>query len=255
MNIVLNEKEWLLEKLSDKSLGDKPSETLSRLTKYYSAEGLNRAETRRKLEEFILSCDSAASLPKWSKSLDRTVKRNWGEPLVSIDFIPISTSELDKIQKLKGEQIRRLAFTLLCLGKYQKRVNGLNDYWVCAKESEIVRLANINTSLKRRCLMFKRLNELNLIEFSKRADNTNVRICFADKEPPALKITNFKNLGYQYMMYCGKPYFACVRCGTVTKYSNPNVGRKQLYCKECAIKIAAQKRNKAAAKKVLEKTK
>ncbi len=251
MSTVLNEKEWVLERLSFPSLENKPSEVLSRLTKYYSAEGLSKAQTRRKLEEYILKCDSSASLPKWSKTLDRIVKYYYGTPLVCIDFIPVSETELEKIKVLKGEQLRRLCFTLLCLAKYQKRVNELNDYWVCTKESEIMRLANINTSLERRCSMFKALNEKGLIEFSKRADNTNVRVCFADKEPPVLKISDFRNIGYQYMMYCGKPYFACSVCGAITRYKSPNIGRKQRYCKACAARITAE--NKAKYKKNSEK--
>ena len=180
MSIVLNEKEWVLERIFSPNPKDKKSEVLSRLTKFYSSEGLSKSETARRLEEYLLCLDSAVSLPKWSKTIERYVKKHYGEPLLQIDFIPISKEELEVIDSLKGEQTKRLAFTLLCLSKYQRKLNRLNDYWVCVKESEIMRLANINTSLERRCAMFSYLNECGLIEFSKRIDNTNVRVCFAD---------------------------------------------------------------------------
>ena len=246
MSIVLNEKEWVLERIFSPNPKDKKSEVLSRLTKFYSSEGLSKSETAKRLEEYLLCLDSAVSLPKWSKTIEKYVKKYYGEPLLQIDFVPISKEELEVIDSLKGEQTKRLAFTLLCLSKYQRKLNHLNDYWVCVKESEIMRLANINTSLERRCAMFSYLNECGLIEFSKRIDNTNVRVCFADKEPPLLKISDFRNLGFQYMMHCGKPYFVCGDCKIVTRYQNPSVGRRQVYCKSCLKKRAVWQKLKKA---------
>ena len=255
MSIVLNEKEWVLEKLEQPSLGKKPSETLSRIVKYYSSEGFSKTETRKKLETFLLQSDSTVSIPKWTKSIERVIKLSFGEPLINIDYISITESELSIISGLKGEQLKRLAFTLLCLAKYQKLVNPINDYWVNTKESEIMKLSNISTSLKRRCLMFKELQDLGLIQFSKRVDNTNVRVCFADDGSPMLKISDFRNLGYQYMMYRGKPYFVCANCGITSKYANPNIGRKQRYCKKCSSEIAIRQRIDSAMNYKLKKLK
>ena len=63
--------------------------------------------------------------------------------------------------------------------------------------------------------------------------------------PPAIKITDFRNLGYQYLKYYGEPYFECANCGIVTKYKDPDnirSTRQQKYCASCAVKINTQQR-------------
>lgn len=113
-------------------------------------------------------------------------------------------------------------------------VNEQNDYWVNSKDNEIMSFANINTSIRRQCAMYATLRELGLIQFSKKVDNTNVRVCFATDGDTAMTITDLRNLGYQYLKYHGEPYFECVNCGITTKYSNPVKGRSQKYCEACA---------------------
>ena len=81
---------------------------------------------------------------------------------VDIDQIPITTSELDIIESMNGVQIERLAFTLLCLAKYWYMVSPETDYWVNNKDNEIMALANINTSIKRQCLLYGTLKESGL---------------------------------------------------------------------------------------------
>ena len=110
-------------------------------------------------------------------------------------------------------------------------------------------LANVNTSIKRQCLLYGMLKDAGLLRFSKRIDNTNVRVCFVsdDCSPTVLSISDFRNLGYQYMKYKYRkhrhnPYFECENCGITVKYSDPDKGRKQKFCKACASEIAVQQR-------------
>ena len=103
-------------------------------------------------------------------------------------------------------------------------------------------LANINTSIKRQGLMYWTLREAGMVQFSKKVDNTNVKVCFVEDGETILHITDFRNLGYQYLMYHGEPYFECANCGITTKISNPDNKRRQKYCNECAAKIHLQQR-------------
>lgn len=138
------------------------------------------------------------------------------------------------------KQIKRLAFVLLCLSKYWNIVNNQNDYWVNSKDNEIMSFANINTSIRRQCAMYAALKDAGLIQFSKKVDNTNVKVCFAEDGESAMEITDLRNLGYQYLKYHGEPYFECTNCGIVTRYKNPANKKsiwKQKYCESCAIEI------------------
>lgn len=236
MSIVLNEHEWAQEKIKSRSLGSKPFETLSRVAKYYMDKNYSKKETRGMLDTFLLQCDPTASLPKWSETLDYAVSRALKYDAIKIDGIDITKPEIEKINLMVGKQMRRLAFTLLCLAKYWDIINPQGDHWVNSKDSDIMRMANINTSIKRQSLMYYTLNEAGMIQFSKKVDNTNVRVCFIEQGDVALTITDFRNLGYQYLYYNGEPYFECQNCGITVKSEN-TTGRKQKYCKECASEI------------------
>lgn len=236
MTIVLNEHEWARDMIESRSLGAKPFETLSRVAKYYIDKDYSKKEVRGMLDTFLLQCDPTASLPKWSDTLDYAVARALKYDAIEIDGIEITKPEIERIDALGGKQIRRLAFTLLCLAKYWDVVNPHGDHWVNSRDSEIMRMSNINTSIKRQSLMYFKLNEFGMIQFSKKVDNTNVRVCFITPGDTAMVITDFRNLGYQYLKYHGEPYFECQNCGITVKFDN-KTGRKRKYCKECAVEI------------------
>lgn len=242
MTIVLNEHDWARECIETRNLGKKPFETLCRVAKYYLDKDYGKKEARKATEQFLLQCEPTASLPKWADTLELALNRALKYDAIQIDGIEITAPEMAKIDALEGKQVRRLAFTLLCLAKYWNLVNPNCDSWVNNKDSEIMRMANINTSIKRQSLMYYNLNELGMVQFSRRVDNTNVRVCFIEDGETVMTITDFRNLGYQYLKYHGEPYFECANCGLTTKISDPVKGMKQKYCKECAVEIAMRQR-------------
>lgn len=239
MGIVLNEHYSAEQAIQSRSLGNKPSETLTRVARYYidNYDGADKKTIRDKLDVFLLQCDSTASIPKWSKMLDFATDWAFKHKAINIESITITKPEMDKIDSLSGKQIRRLAFVLLCLSKYWNMVNEQNDYWVNSKDNEIMSFANINTSIRRQCAMYATLKELGLIQFSKKVDNTNVRVCFATDGDTAMTITDLRNLGYQYLKYHGEPYFECVNCGITEKIKS----NRQKYCHACAAEIETKK--------------
>ena len=169
----------------------------------------------------------------WSNTLDSAAKYAAKYPLVMIDRIVITEPEMKRIDSLPGKQVRRLAFALLCIAKYRVRISENTNYWVGTPDNEIMKMANINTSIKRQSSMFGQLKDLGMIRFSKQIDNLSVQVLFAENGNPVMSITDFRNLGYQYMRYHGGPYFECTHCGITEKITNPGVGRKQKYCKDC----------------------
>lgn len=242
MSIVLREHEWAENMIHSHSLGKKPSETLYRVARYYIDEGYNKRDVRNMLDSFLLQCDPTSSLPKWSDALDFAVSKALKYEAIYIEEIDITESEMKRIDALEGKQVRRLAFTLLCLAKYWNRVIPNGDCWVNNKDNEIMSMANINTSIKRQGLMYWTLREAGMIQFSKKIDNTNVRVCFIEDGDIVMRITDFRNLGYQYLKYHGEPYIECQCCGITTKMTDPVKGRKQKYCKTCAVEVAVRQR-------------
>lgn len=241
--IVLNEHEWAEEMIASRSLGKKPFETLSRVSRYYIDNGIPKNQVRKMLDVFLIQCEPTASIPKWADTIDAALARALKYEAVSIKSIDITKPEMDRIDALDGKQIRRLAFTLLCLAKYWDSISRSKEHWVNNKDCDIMRMANINTSIKRQSLMYHNLNAAGMIQFSKKVDNTNVKVCFVTPGETVMSITDFRNLGYQYLKYHGEPYFECCNCGITSKINNAQAGRagrKQKYCNACAAEIAMQ---------------
>lgn len=249
MAIVLNEYEWARDKIISRTLGKRPFETLSRVARYYIENNYSKKDVKKMLNTFLIQCDHAASLPKWEKTIDCALDKALKRGSINVSCIQISKPEMQRIEALSGKQLQRLAFTLLCLAKYWNIANPNANGWINNKDSEIMNMANINTSVKRQSLLFHILNEAELIQFSKKIDNTNVKVCFIEDGETAVTVCDFRNLGYQYMRYKGEPYFECQNCGIVTRERGGGKGAKQKYCRSCAIEVAAKQRIDSVMKK------
>lgn len=238
MSIVLNERDFAVDALQQCTFGANPVETLGRVARYYSAEGYKKNEIAALLEDFMLKCDPTINIVKWQEAINRQVKSTDKFRLVELDSIPITKNELAICDGLDGKQMRRLMFTLICLAKFANAVSDKNNNWVNRNDREIFCLANVTTSVKRQSLMMNDLRECGLIRFSRKVDNVNINVqCLDYKGEPCLQIDDYRNLGYQYMRYCGEPYFECASCGIVVK----RTGNTQKYCPDCAADINRQK--------------
>lgn len=240
MSVVLNEYAWAEKAVADKSLGKKPYETLSRVAKYYTYQGLQKNDVRRKLDEFLVACDPKASPVTWGEILDGAAKAASKYPIVIVNAVPVTKPEMEKIDALCGTQLRRLAFTLLCLAKFTTMIRPKRDYWVNTPDNEVMKMANINTSIKRQSLLFRQLKDCGFIRFSKQVDNLSVQVLVVEDGETAIQVSDFRNLGYQYMMFHGGPYYQCVRCGVTEKVKNPDKGRPPKYCQQCAAEVRVE---------------
>lgn len=232
MSIILNEREWVRSAIAARALGPHPSETLGRIARYYcQCEGYKRNEARAKLEDFILQCDPDAVLVKWSDVIERSLRQAGKYPIIDLEQVDVTEAELARIAGVEGKQAQRLAFTLLCVAKYWNAVRENNNSWVNLPDKDIMNMANFRTSISRQSRTFRDLRDAGLIRFSKRVDNLNTQVLFVDDSSPiALHITDFRNLGNQYLMYCGEPYFQCEQCGVVIRREN----NRHKYCPACA---------------------
>lgn len=243
MGIVLNETRWTEEMIANHTLGKKPSETLRRVARYYYDLGNGKRRVRKLLESFLITCDPCISLPLWDRSIEAALINAKKREAIDIDQIIITEPEIEMIDSIHSVMARRLAFTLLCLAKYWDIANDNQTHWVNSKDSDIMRMANINTSIRRQGAIYYDLGNAGLLRFSHKVDNTNMQVNYIQDGPMALVVTDLRNLGYQYMMH-QKPdgYIKCERCGLVVKRSSLGAGRPQLYCKECAAVVQLQQK-------------
>lgn len=162
-------------------------------------------------------------------------------PLVKIDNVPITVNEILTIQNIVGKEMQRLAFTLLCLAKYRNISNSNNNDWINYKYRDIFRMANVRATIKEQCLMIHDLKSLGLIRMNKIVDNLSINVCYVDKTDAeiAIHVKDFRNLGYEYQMYCGENFSHCEMCGIAMKQSKQ---RNRKFCESCAQLRIRQKK-------------
>lgn len=238
MSIIMNEKEYAQGLLEKRCLGSKPFETLGYIARYYRDADYSSAETKGLLENFMLQCDPDINLVKWQDTIDAQVKRAAKRKPIVVEKIYISGKELETCRELSSRRLQRLLFTLMCLAKFSNEVSPSNNNWVNRTDKEIFSAANIAIPVRQQSLMLNDLKTLGLIRFSKKVDNLNINVTCLDPEGGTeLVVEDMRNLGNQYMKYCGEPYIECVSCGLVVK----KTGRSQKYCNDCAVTINSQK--------------
>lgn len=262
MAIVLNEYEWAEKMIADRKLGNKPCETLLRVAKYYFERKYSKREVRKLLDEFLMQCNPDASLVAWSNKLDAITRSAAKYPPIQIDSIYITVGELEWVNTLDSKLLRRLAFTMLCTSKFWDAISTNNNGWVNTDEKEIFQMANIKITSEKQDLMYGELIRQGYIKQSKRIDNLNVRMLTPETDDVVgLVIDDFRNLGYQYLKYCGDPYFRCEKCGITIreqkyvarslhrdgKTSDP--GRKRKYCPSCALESRLKQNINAVMKR------
>lgn len=241
--IIMNETDYAMRLIQERTLTNKPSEALRVVAKYYIwTEKLRRKDVKKKVISFLSQSSPMASIPKWDDAIEYAISVAAKHKPIEVDEVVVTVPEMEVVDAIKSKQERKLAFTLLCLSKYWDSVNGTDNHWVNSKDTEIMKLANISPTLRRQSSLYASMRDAGLIEFSKRVDNTNVRVVFQKEGDAAVRVTDFRNLGYQYAAYHGEPYFACESCGITTNGGTKGKrGGQRKYCPECANKIYIQK--------------
>lgn len=210
------------------------SEALKILSKYYYKLGYSRLQIENMLEEYLLKADKDIIIPLWEDTIEKYAKTADKHELVDIDFVPITENELNKISALKNKPLERLAFTLLCIAKFYNIINPNNNNWVNKDDKYIFKIANIQKTCFQQSLMYNDLYRMDYIGYSKIIDNLNINVKYIDDNSPiSLKISDYRNLGYQYMRYRGEHFLECENCGILIKKKS----NRQKYCKKCAVKM------------------
>lgn len=240
-NIILSERTYAQQAMENRSLGSNPVQTLMRVAKLHLADGHNKRETAGLLEDFLIACDPSTNIVRWQGVLDTVVKRAVKYPLIEVEGVGVTEKELSVIREVgeKKRRYQRLLFAMLCLAKYGNAVNPENHNWVNRPDRELLKLSNVDVPVKRLALMLNDLWKMELIGYSRVIDNMNINVKFVDDDgEPAVLVTDFRNLGNQFMMLEGEPYMECQCCGLVIR-RNSNA---QKYCPECCAEVDRKRR-------------
>lgn len=238
MSIIMNEREFALEVIDRKTLGDSPIKTLYILSKYYFSVGYTKKKVASLLKEAVLRNDPKAVLQCWEDVISDVIKKSKGSTLIEVDGIFLTKKEMDICASIEAKRVQRLFFTILCLAKYENAVRRDTSGWVNTKYKDIFKLANIDLSKDRQCDLIYTLVTGGYITLSKKSSSLSFKVECLDYDGDAyLSVTDFRNLGNQYLRYIGEPYIECANCGLVVR----RTGRSQKYCKSCAADVNRMK--------------
>ena len=231
MSLIMNERIEAERIIKNGEINFDTGEKLSLLARYYAHIGKKPKEIRLLLEDIMTKHYYNYHPDDWEMSLQKYVNKANKYPIVEIDEIPITKNELQTISQIKDKKLEKLAFVLLVLAKFCNMRNEKNNNWVMVDEYSVFSRARITGTTIAQYSCFYKLAKMDLITYSKKVDNINVRVGFIDNDSDiVLKVTDLRELGYQYLMYKGEKFIKCAECGIVTRATIHN----KKYCKSCA---------------------
>lgn len=233
--IIINEKEFAEDRLKRGLTSESIYKTVNILAKYYIQElGYKKKKTKECIHEFL-----RLHWPKyeyeqeyWNGFVERSVSNAKKHPLYVFSGVRITKSELDTIENLKNKPLEKLAFTLLCLAKLGNLKRENNNGWVNTAAKDIYSLARVTSKTSERGKKIGQLYGEGLIELPFKVGNPSVRVTFINEEDECvLFISDFRELGYEYLKYRGENFLRCGDCRILIR--NNSSGNRQ-YCSSCA---------------------
>ena len=238
--VILNEKQYAQKCIADNDIGEKPYRTLSILAKYYYFScGYKNKQIRDLLTDFLKRnyIEYSGKQDFWDEQIEKIVSKVNKQILYEISGVKITKSEMQRIQSLNNRLLEKLLFTMLCVAKYYNLKNKKNNGWVNLPDKDVIELANCKYVRKRAIsklnLCINQLFVAGLLDLPLRCDNLNYRVTFISEDSDdeeELFVSDFRNLGYEYLLYCGENYIRCAECGILT-HGTDNGDKK--YCSKC----------------------
>ena len=238
---ILNEKDYIRGVLASKK---KPNDLpmgyfIMLIAKYYFNNGEAFEDlieiVKNKLLEFNIENYQEY---KWSNKIVKTCKFLYesedNSKFKELEYIPIYQKEINLISTLPNDRQKKFMFTLYAIARYMD-----SDGWINKKDlrglSEVFKLANVTLTLEKKNEMLHELYANGYISFGKKIDNLNIKVnlCSGADEEVAYKLTDFTNIGNQYIGNFKKGYKQCKCCGKKIR----DTGSRKKYCDKCAYDI------------------
>lgn len=231
--IILNELEEIEKVINSKSVNENElGNTIYLLTRYlYHEKGLRRVGIISYINNFMATACPNYHEWDWFNRIEKYALKAKNSPLMQIDSVPITQQELNCIEEIKDLKLEKLAFTMLALSKFCNMTYPGNSNWIKYEYKFIFELANITCTDKDRLMALRSLMLKHIITRSKKNGVMKFTVNIVDNESDAiLNLSDFRNLGYEYLLYKGQNYTRCKRCGQLFKQSRNN---RAEYCKSC----------------------
>ena len=237
-------------KIAEKALAQNMVEKKADLfivAKYLRHEvGCNVDEAYSILSSLLSKSFSQSESVKTAEYLIKMAKQAENFELRNIEFIGITSQELEKIRCINDLKKERILFSLLIYAKFNNALSTDNNNWCNIGINDLYKTAKVSTrNTKERAMILNRLKNNGYISFSCKNTNLNIRCEFVDdKTDYEMVISDLRELGYQYLNIDNAEWFTyCKNCGVIIKKKSKN-DHSTRYCSICSNeKRIVQKRN------------
>lgn len=218
----------------EKGKTEKPVLAINLLAKYYrQVKNISGNKLYDAINDFMKNGYTGYDTARWSKTVDTFIRLASKHKLSEIEYIPITKNELTTISSLNEIKKERLLFSMLCFAKLYNTKNLKNNGWVNADIRDISKAARVSESIAEREHLLYELIRGKYIQISSKSGNKNMRVLFVDSNVDSeimLEISDFRELGYEYMNWKQGGYFRCAECGILCKQ---NKYGNRVYCNDC----------------------
>jgi hypothetical protein len=200
--MVLNERKYAIKALATFEFDESITSTLFIIAKYlHYIENKTNTEIIDCLDKFMQKVYMDYNKVSWLKLFTQAIESSIKYPLIEIDFIPITMSELNTINSLTSEQEKRVLFAMLCYAKYYNIVNPENNGWVNTDAKIIFKSAHVQKNIDEQYKMLYDMANRGHIATSKNMSTLNKQVLFINNDSEViLKISDFRDLGYEYLL-------------------------------------------------------
>ena len=264
----LDEKKMVQDLLKDKSSINKNTiQKLIGYIKYLKQEEKSKDEVRIEIEDLMDKYYMGFCVADWdslfNSLIDKAFNPKSNSTLKSNENINITRKELEYIKQFKNENIEKLLFTMLVIGKYSKGSDQIG-IWINCDSTEMFKLAKFKYGKstekgsrfeQREYLIYDLANMENPpIQISHKCNSTSIKVLFNDIEhdEEGLNIIinqdNVQQLPYYYIEWkTPEKIVRCQECGCLVEVKSKK--SKPKYCVKCAKIISNKQKNESKKRK------
>lgn len=237
-DIILNETACAERLLTNNETLEDVKSTLSLLARYFvQVLELDTSTTKQLLRDFADKNYREVSLHYLEGKITYYTENKANVPLIHIDYVPITETELVTIATLETVRLQCIAFAALALAKLDTMKYPDMDFWLTGDRwGEVARRANITISDRELGYEFGRMKQAGMLELPKRIDSCSLHLTYASPlgaEDVVMKLgdQDYKDLGYALRAYWGESFVKCQECGRWIRQAKN--GRRK-FCDDCA---------------------